>query len=318
VASLNSFVSGRQPFPWRKMGRIYEPGSDGFSHGSHPCAIHIADDFYVIAFTRRDELQRSHIFLVRAIVSEGRVELLGEPQPALWPGEPCHFDCDGVISVCFVRHREMIYLYYVGWQNLSEGRWICDTGRARLDEGALALQRDYPGPVLGRDKSNPLFAAATAFHVSGDFWQTWYNSGIRWEKTAQGWKHYYGIHYAHSDNGVDWTCHPGMSLPFADEYEYAFGRPTVIHHEYTYFMWYAHRGTKTIDSYRIGFALSADGRRWERHDHLAGIDVSAAGWDSEMICYPSVFEHDGRFYMLYNGNGYGKSGFGLAVMEEAG
>jgi hypothetical protein len=226
------------------------------------------------------------------------------------------FDCDGVISVCFVKHGGAIYLYYVGWQNLPEGLWICDTGRTTLDVSELTLKREFQGPVLGRDKSNPLFAAATAFHVSGDLWQTWYNSGIRWEKTAQGWKHYYGIYYAHSQNGVEWICHPGMCLPFADEYEYAFGRPSVIHRENTYFMWYAHRATRSTGTYRIGFSSSVDGRHWERNDALSGINVSPTGWDSEMICYPCVFEHEGRTYMLYNGNGYGKTGFGLAVMEE--
>ncbi|WP_332742573.1 hypothetical protein [Hydrogenophaga sp.] len=313
---LNTFVAKSLPFPWRKRGRIFEPGGDDFSHGSHPCAIHIVGDRYVVAFTRRDERQRSHIFLSNAIVSDGQVELQGKPKAALWPGEPCHFDCDGAISVCFVKHRGAIYLYYVGWQNLPEGLWICDTGRAKLDEGELTLTREFAGPVLGRDKNNPLFAAATAFHVSGDLWQTWYNSGLRWEKTAQGWKHHYGIHYAHSNNGVDWVCHPGMCLPFKDEYEYAFGRPSVIHREGTYFMWYAHRATRTTDTYRIGFASSVDGRHWERHDELSGIDVAPTGWDSEMICYPCVFEHRGQMYMLYNGNGYGKTGFGLAVMEE--
>ena len=34
-----------------------------------------------------------------------------------------------------------------------------------------------------------------------------------------------------------------------------------------------------------------------------------------MIEYPFVFDHDGSRYMLYNGNGYGKTGFGLAVLE---
>ena len=47
----------------------------------------------------------------------------------------------------------------------------------------------------------------------------------------------------------------------------------------------------------------------------SGIDVSKTGWDSEMICYPFVFEHKGNKYMLYNGNDYGKDGFGLAVLE---
>lgn len=315
MTPLHSFVSRNQPFPWLKKGLVFEPGCDGFSHGSHPCAVHIEGNRYVFAFTRRDARQRSHIFLCTAVVSDDQVELLGTPKLALWPGEPCHFDCDGVISVCFVKHGGAIYLYYVGWQNLPEGLWICDTGRVRLDVGELTLVREFQGPVLGRDKTNPLFAAATAFHVSGDLWQTWYNSGIRWAKTAQGWKHYYGIHYAHSHNGVDWICHPGMCLPFADEYEYAFGRPSVIHCEGFYYMWYAHRATRTSDSYRIGFASSKDGRHWERNDPLSGLDVSPTGWDSEMICYPCVFAHRDRMYMLYNGNGYGKTGFGFAVME---
>ena len=315
MTMLESYVVRKQPFPWHKQGLIFEPGGDDFSHGSHPCAIHILRDRFVVAFTRRDSRQRSHIFLSNAIVSEGRVELLGIAKLALWPGDPCHFDCDGVISVCFVKSGGTIYLYYVGWQNLPDGLWICDTGRAILEESTLTLKREFPGPVLGRDKSNPLFAAATAFHVSGDLWQTWYNSGIRWEKTALGWKHHYGIHYAHSNNGVDWICEPGMCLPFADEYEYAFGRPSVIHREKTYFMWYAHRATRTIDTSRIGFASSVDGRHWVRNDALSGIDVSPSGWDNEMICYPSVFEHKSKMYMLYNGNGYGKTGFGFAVME---
>ena len=45
------------------------------------------------------------------------------------------------------------------------------------------------------------------------------------------------------------------------------------------------------------------------------IDVSTSGWDSEMVCYPHVFVHEGRKVMLYCGNGYGRSGFGMAVME---
>jgi hypothetical protein len=77
-------------------------------------------------------------------------------------------------------------------------------------------------------------------------------------------------------------------------------------------MWYSRRG----ESYRIGYAESADGLSWERRDAEAGIDVSSAGWDAEMICYPFVFDAEGERWMLYNGNGYGASGIGLAVLEE--
>jgi len=45
------------------------------------------------------------------------------------------------------------------------------------------------------------------------------------------------------------------------------------------------------------------------------IDESARGWDCEMIEYPCLFEHRGRSYLLYCGNVYGRSGFGIAVGE---
>ena len=34
-----------------------------------------------------------------------------------------------------------------------------------------------------------------------------------------------------------------------------------------------------------------------------------------MQCYPNVFEMDNEIYMLYNGNAFGKYGFGLAKLE---
>lgn len=312
---MQECVEQMKAFSWQKKGLIFHPNLPGYTHGSHPCAIHYHDDIFVIAFTCRDSRSRSHIFLSYAHLSGEKLELLGQPKLALCPGEQGFFDCDGVISVCFVEHNNQTYLYYVGWQNLPENLWICDTGRTILNLENLALEREFSGPVLGRDKHNPLFAAATAFHIKDGVWHTWYNSGIKWEKRDEGWRHHYGIHHAQSHDGIDWVCDRGMTIPFADEYEYAFGRPSVYYKNDLYYMWFAHRATKHIDTYRIGFAYSKDGLKWVRHDQLAGIEVSPDGWDSEMICYPYIFEHKERLYMLYNGNNYGQTGFGLAMLE---
>lgn len=313
---MEKYITSKRPFPWRKKGLVFASPPAGFTHASHPCAIHYQDDLFILAITMRDHLQRSHIFLAYARVDESGVALVSEPKLALAYGKPGYFDCDGAISGCFVRHSGVISLYYVGWQNLPEGLWICDTGRATLDPHALLLERDFPGPVMGRDASNPLFVAATAFHVQGSVWHAWYNSGDRWEKTAAGWSHYYGLSHATSSDGLRWRYGRERCIPFADEYEYAFGRPSVVMRNGRYYMWFAHRATKHISTYRMGFASSLDGEHWERDDALSGIDVSPSGWDSEMVCYPCVFEHKGGLYMLYNGNAYGKTGFGLAMLEE--
>jgi len=84
-------------------------------------------------------------------------------------------------------------------------------------------------------------------------------------------------------------------------------------------MWFCYRDT--IDfrdgrgSYRIGYASSADGTFWDRHDEIAGIEASPTGWDSTMLCYPSVIEWNGTLLMFYNGNGFGQSDIGAAIWE---
>ena len=53
---------------------------------------------------------------------------------------------------------------------------------------------------------------------------------------------------------------------------------------------------------------------WERKDDL-GIRYAENEFDSDMSAYPSLVELGGKTYMLYNGNEYGKYGFGYAELE---
>jgi len=104
-------------------------------------------------------------------------------------------------------------------------------------------------------------------------------------------------------------------VPYELGFAQAFSRPTtVLNDSGDYEMWFSYR-SGTGQSYRIGHARSDDGKNWVLDLGGTGIDVSPSGWDSEMIEYPYVFDHNGARYMLYNGNGYGKTGFGLAVFE---
>ena len=51
-------------------------------------------------------------------------------------------------------------------------------------------------------------------------------------------------------------------------------------------------------------------------DQRVGIERSEEGWDSPMMEYQFVYEHRGVKHMLYNGNGFGETGFDYAVMTE--
>ena len=61
------------------------------------------------------------------------------------------------------------------------------------------------------------------------------------------------------------------------------------------------------DSPERRYAESADSYQFDRKDDSLTIQASPLGWDSEMVYYPFVFDHDGRKIMLYCGNGYGRT-----------
>jgi len=117
------------------------------------------------------------------------------------------------------------------------------------------------------------------------------------------------IKYAESNDGINWTRGNAIAIDFCGPQEYAICKPCVIKHDNVYQMWFCARGS----AYRIYCAKSSDGISWRREAEPV-LQVSESGWDSEMVEYPFVFEHESELYMLYSGNDFGKAGFGIAVM----
>ena len=210
-----------------------------------------------------------------------------------------------------------VCLDYCGWLNIAGGMWHCDTGRATINFDTLTAEREFFGPILGRRADIPFFAVATTVIKEESRWLAWYNRGLRWKKDQGKWEAVYGIHFACSNDGVNWDCGKELVIPFKDQYENSFGRPTVINFLNYYLMWFSARGAANDPLYKIGFAVSPDGQNWSRLDDLSGITPSNAGWDDQSVCYPFVFEYKNVFYMLFNGNQYGLTGFGYATMEKS-
>ena len=89
-----------------------------------------------------------------------------------------------------------------------------------------------------------------------------------------------------------------------------------------YYMLYSYRGsvdyrTSAETSYRLGMATSTDGVSWVRRDDEIGIKFSEDGRDSMMMEYCATYKVNGRRFLLYNGNGFGRTGFGYAELVGA-
>jgi hypothetical protein len=264
-----------------------------------------------LLFTSRDERNRSHVGSATLDLEHGAVRGFSQ-MPLLSPGELGAFDDSGAMGSCLLRHAGREHLYYIGWSLGITVPFYTFIGCAVRDDSGGTFTRVSQAPILPRSPSDPYLTTTPWVLVDGGTWRMWYVSGTGWETTGGRPRHRYHIRYAESDDGLDWRRDGRVSIDYADDAEYAIARPCVVRDGDLYRMWFCHRG----EAYRMGYAESPDGFSWTRKDAEAAIDVSTDGWDSEMVGYPFVFDNGGRRYLLYNGNGYGRTGIGWAVLDQ--
>lgn len=297
---------------WLKLGRIFDPVvlSDQKLFASLMPMVNILDsvsDLVRIYYSPRDELNRSQLQYIDIDLKNPSKILSSSSRPLISPGKRGTFDDSGVTPGSIVKVGNRILFYYTGWSLTQTVPFNNSIGVAVYDENGEFV-RLGDGPILTRTLMEPYSCASPFVMFDKGIYRMWYASMDKWEDTPSGPKHFYDIKYAESEDGITWSRHAHRAITYEGADEYAFGRPCVIKEGGVYRMWYSYRG----ESYRIGYAESSDGVNWKRMDSEAGIDVSADGWDSEMIEYPFVMRYKGDLWMFYNGNQFGKSGFGLA------
>lgn len=299
---------------WVPLGKIFGPEhlpEWAKSHAAVPL-IHKSGGSKVnkIYFTSRDARGRSTLGSFNLDLS-GNPKIYGVSEaPYLVPGNLGAFDDDGVMACCFCQVGDETFLYYIGWNRGVTVPFRNSIGLARASAFG-DLSRVFEGPILDRTPLEPHFVASCFVmeQPAGRF-RMWYLSCVGWDLHAGQPRHRYHIKYAESTDGVVWERTGQVAIDFEHDSEYAISRPWVVKDRDCWKMWYSYRG----ESYKIGYAESSDGIKWRRMDHLVSLP-RAGSWDSEMVEYPCVFDSDGRRWMIYNGNGYGISGIGLAALS---
>lgn len=302
---------------WRKLGRIYDPEARAdrhpklASHAANPLAVHLDGDVFRVFYSGRDRSNRSSVGAVDIDIKQ-RTVLRDTAEPVLEHGPAGSFCADGISIGCAYEADGVRYVLFMGWQTPPDAHWRGDIGRIVL-AADLSMRLEGNGPFLGADERDPISLSYP--WVIGDAargYRMWYGSTVSWDAGNSEMLHV--LNAATSPDGHRWT-REGQAVPSGIGMAQAFSRPTVLEAEGGNLeMWFSYRSGRG-ETYRIGRARSDDGTSWHLDLEGAGITPSETGWDSDMIEYPFVFRHDDAVYMLYNGNGYGRSGFGLAVWD---
>jgi hypothetical protein len=294
------------------IGSIAGAGPWAATHSALPALLAHGVDEWALFASSRDAEGRSSIGRA-ALRMQPHAHIAGPVQHLLGPGDLGSFDDRGVTMACIVAHAGAQFLYYTGWMLGVTVPFYLSVGLAISTDDGRTFHRASRAPLLERTADDPFLTASPFVLFENGRWRMWYISGTGWEPRTPTPRHRYLIRYAESSDGVTWTRHTRPCLDYASSEEHAFGRPFVRYDGRRYGMWYSHRGS----AYRIGYAESDDGLTWERLDDERGLAPADTGWDSEMVEYPWLFESSELLCMLYNGNGYGAAGVGLAVWDDA-
>lgn len=296
---------------WRKQGRLYAP--DGTkpwmkAYAANPTPELVGGDRYRIYFSSRDERNRSSISFVELDLGDPSTILREADEPVLAPGEPGMFDDSGASIGCILAVGQKRYLYYMGWHLTVVVPWQNAIGLAISDGPDEPFRRVSRFPIVELNEVDPYTISYPWVRQENGRFRMWYGSNIAWGPRKEDMRHL--LKYAESEDGIRWDRRNVVALGFDGPDEYAMCRPCVVREPNRFVMWFCARGA----SYRIWEAHSTDGIEWSRRRGPV-LDVGKGGWDGEMVEYPCVFEHQGARYMLYTGNGFGRTGFGLAVWE---
>ena len=314
---------------WQKLGRVYDPAVRNHAwaptHACVPTAVVSADGSYVRVFHAPRNAHGQSVptaFDVDAAEPTRVLRVHGEPVLDL--GERGTFDDGGIMPCSALWRGGELYLYYVGWNPSVSVPYRNAIGLAVSRDGGERFERVYPGAIVDRTATEPFFTASPEVYAlpSGELAMVYATGTGFVESAAGGVAPLYRLALALSDDGHHWRRDGEPILPARHDRE-ATARATVVPSRTGrgYDMWYVYRGSDDFrdgaDAYRIGYAHSRDGLTWTRDDARTGIDVSPSGWDATMLTYPSVVDLPSGRYLFYNGNGFGRTGIGVARWREA-
>ena len=297
---------------WKKLGLFIEPQRDKWwwlTHAMIPTPEALGKGIFRIYYSGRNVNNQSHIAWADVDLNAPFRVIGHSDGPVLLPGQLGCFDDNGVTPSCVIDlPGGEKALYYIGWNPGSTVRMHLFGGLAISRDNGKTFERWSRAPILERTCTDPYLNTAPWVVRDGEGYRIFYVSGHEWvHKDLPR----YNIKTAHSSDGKHWVREGHVCIDFKDATENALARPFVVLEDGLWRMWFAHKGL----AYRLAYAESKDGLNWVRMDHLAGIDVSPSGFDSDMIEYAAIVKHGGRCFMFYNGNSYGLGGIGLAVAE---
>lgn len=278
------------------------------SHLSAPVPFILNENTVRVLFGAFDKDNVSRIGYVDLNIDTFKIQQYSS-KPLLDIGEDGTFDENGVHPMGVISHNGQLYLYYTGYQLGKKVPYYMFAGLAISNDGGHTFTRAQKYPVLDRTEEGLCTRGGPTGFVENNKFMLWYAAGTKWDLVAGKLRPTYDVYFQESDDGINLSKSGHNCINYDPTYEHGLGRPQVLKAGKYYIMFHTIR-TRDM-KYSMGFATSLDGKNWIRRDKELGLKHGTEGWNSEMIYFPYFIKIKDDYFLFYNGNGFGKTGFGI-------
>jgi len=304
------------------IGRIFNPEDYDMKCAKSPQAV-VFENFVRIYFSDcKQDGDKIISYVCFADFSKDFKRVLGIEKQIISDGKLGAFDEHGIFPFSPVMLDGNLFAYTSGWSRRESVSIESGIGLALSEDGGISFERVGEGPLLSANLNEPFLVMDGYVREYNDRYYIWYIYGIEWKNFKNSFEpeRVYKITQGYSLDGFNWVRSGNQIIQSKIEDE-SQALPTVIRIKNDYHMVFCYRNSLGFRSevgkgYRLGYANSGDLVNWIRKDEQLVFKNPFQEWENEMQCYPNLFEMDSKYYLLYNGNDFGKTGFGLAILEE--
>jgi hypothetical protein len=316
---------------WIKKGKLFDPTQYNLANGCKEFAQSpqtvVFENFVRIYFStrREDEETGKYLSFISFIDIDKDFKniLNSSSQEIIALGELGTFDEHGIFPINLLKEENRILAYTCGWNRRVSVSVETSIGLAISEDDGVTFKKYGNGPIVSSSLKEPVLVGDAFVQKHDEIYHMWYIFGVKWivATETEPEARVYKIAHAISKDGIQWRKEEGIQIVSdklnEDECQ---ALPTVIKIGTRYHMYFCYREATDFRknpkrSYKLGYAYSDDLKHWIRDDDNSGITTTADDWDSDMMCYPHLFECNSKVYLLYNGNEFGKYGFGIAELE---
>jgi hypothetical protein len=314
---------------WKKLGKIFNPSDYKINEktiefAQSPQALCFDSHIRVYFSHRIKDNKEKYISKIAYVdFTPDFKEILDVSQnEVIADGALGCYDEHGIFPLNVCKFQNKILGFIGGWNRRVSVMIDGAIGLSESFDNGETFLRLGNGPILGPTLNEPFLVADPFVKEYDKKLHMWYIFGEKWvtcEKYNQP-ERIYKIGHASSSNGIDWLRDGKFIIEDSYLNNECQALPTVVKIDSKFHMYFCFRYATDFRNkdrgYRLGHAYSEDLKTWKRDDTTLNIYPSdnQEDWDSEMICYPHTFEFSGKIFMLYNGNAFGKNGFGLAEL----